>query len=184
MIGHSLFMKLDLGLWDKGWLAPVLLRSEIRNMHINTCVYVVKHVPAEMVGVFIHHEIVAAIPAPIRAHGPVPIRYLEVEAAREPEAAQVAFDAFDVAAVRRAEMFEAPVLKRMVKGKTLVVRAIVPIPMVVADVLGFVDFPVYVTFRLGFSLRRISMTRWLWNPPLRGSWRVIAQLRMLRFWPS
>src|SRR5258708_12954547 len=102
-------MKLDLGLWDKGWLAPVLLRSEIRNMYVNTCVYVVKHVPAEMVGVFIHHEIVAAIPAPIRTHGPVPIRYLEVEAAREPEAEMVAVDAFDVVAVRRAQMFKAPV---------------------------------------------------------------------------
>ena len=152
-------------------------------MYINTCVYVVKHVPAEMVGVFIHHEIVAAIPAPIRTHGPVPIRYLEVEAAREPEAVMVAVDAFDVVAVRRAEMFEAPVLKRMVKVKTLVVGAIVPIPMVVADVLGFIDFAVYVTFRLGFSVRRLAMRRWRRNPPLVGSWRVIARLRMLRFRP-
>ena len=111
-------------------------------MYINTCVHVIKHVPADVVGVFIHHEIVSAIPAPIRANGPVPIRYLEVEAAREPKAVMVAVDAFDVVAVRRAKMFEAPVLKRMVKVKTLVVRAIVPIPMVVADVLGLVDFAV------------------------------------------
>src|SRR5258708_28030913 len=103
MIGLSLFMKLDLGPWDKGWLAPVLLRSEIRNMYINTCVYVVKHVPAEVVGVFIHHEIVATIPAPIRTNRPVPICDLEVEPAWDPEAVMVAADAFDVIPVRRAE---------------------------------------------------------------------------------
>src|SRR5258708_19623850 len=115
----------------------------------------------------------------MRTQGPVAIRSLEVEAAREPEAVMVAVDAFDVVAVRRAEMFKAPVLKRMVKVKTLVVRAVVPIPMVVADVLGFVEFPVYVTFRLGFSARRLPIPRGRWNPPLVRSWPVLPRLLML-----
>src|SRR5258707_8086905 len=78
-------------------------------------------------------------------------------------------------------MFEMPVLEGMVKMKAFVIRAVMPIPMVVADVLGFVDFAVYVTFRLGFSLRRLAMLRWRGYLPLIGSWHVIAHLRLLRF---
>jgi hypothetical protein len=36
--------------------------------------------------------------------------------------------------------------------KAFVVRAVMPIPMVVADMLGLVDFPVYVTFHFGFPV--------------------------------
>jgi len=68
-------------------------------MYINTCVYVVKHVPAEMVGVFIHHEIVAAIRTPIRTNRPVPICNLEVEPAWEPKPVMVAVNPLDMVAI-------------------------------------------------------------------------------------
>jgi hypothetical protein len=93
----------------------------------------------------------------------------------------VAVNPLDVVAVRRAEMFEAPVLEGMVKMKAFVVRTVVPIPMIVADMLGFVDFAVYVMFRLGFSVRHVAMRWRRRNPPLVGPRYVVARLRMLRF---
>lgn len=111
-------------------------------MHVNTRMHVVQHVPPNVVRVFVNYKVIAAVPAPVRANRPVPIRHLEIESAREPEAVMVTVNPLDVVAVRRAEMLKVAVLERMVNVVTLVVRAIVPIPMVVADVLGLVDFAV------------------------------------------
>jgi hypothetical protein len=69
-----------------------MLRSgpKIGKVDVRAAVNVVKQVPAGVVWVFIDHEVVAAIPAPIRANRPIPIRHLEVEPTREPEAVVIA----------------------------------------------------------------------------------------------
>jgi hypothetical protein len=113
-------------------------------VYVNACVNVVHHVPSNVVRVFVNYKIIAAVPAPVRANRPVPIRHLEIESAGESEAVMVAIHPLDVVTVRRAEMLKVAMLERTVNVVTLVVRAIVPIPMVVADVLGLVDFAVRV----------------------------------------
>jgi len=93
----------------------------------------------------------------------------------------VAVNPLDMVAVGWSEMFEAPMLEGMVQMKAFVVGAVVSIPVVVADVLGFVDFAVYVMFHLGISLRNLTMGWWRGNPPLVGSRHVIARLSVLPF---
>jgi hypothetical protein len=67
-------------------------------MDVRAGVHVVQHVPPDVVRVFVNHKVIAAVPAPVRANRPVPIRYLEIEAAREPEAEMVAVNPLDVVA--------------------------------------------------------------------------------------
>jgi len=78
-------------------------------------------------------------------------------------------------------MLEAPMLEGMVKMKAFVVRAIMSIPTIVADVLRFVDFAVYVMLHLGISVRSITMGGRSRNPALVGSRHIIPRLGMLRF---
>ena len=161
------------------WMQPS--GPKIGNVHINSRVNVVQHVPADVVGIFIHYEIVAAIPAPIRANRPVPIRHLEVEAAGEPEPVVVAVYPLDVVAVRRAKMLEAPMLEGMVNMEAFVVGVVMAIPMIVADVLRLIDFPVWMTLRFRLSLRCLPMGGRWGNPPLVSSWHVVPRLRARRF---
>ena len=81
-------------------------------MHIHACVHVVEHVPTVVVRVFVNYEIIPAVPAPVRADRPIPIRHLEVRPSGKPEAVIVAVNPLDVIAVRRAEVFKTPVLER------------------------------------------------------------------------
>ena len=117
---------------------------KIGNMYVDAGVNVVQHVPAGVVGILVDDKVIAAVPAPVRANWPVPVRHLEIETAREPKAVMVAVNPLDVVAVGWAETLEAAVLERMVQMKALVVRAVVPVPMVVADVLGLVNLTVRV----------------------------------------
>src|ERR1700757_1885835 len=118
---------------------------KIGNVDVDSGVNVVQHVPAGVVGVFVNGKVIPAVPAPIRANRPVPIRHLEIESAGEPETMVVAVNPFDVVSGGRAETLEVSVLEGMVDVVTLIVRAVVPIPMIVTDVLRLVDFAVRVT---------------------------------------
>src|SRR5580765_6252751 len=108
-------------------------------MHIHPRVHVVKHVPAGVIGVFIDDEIISAVPAPVRANRPVPFRHLEIKTAWEPEPVMVAVNSLDVIAIGRAEMFKPPMLEGVIHMVALVVRPVMPVPMIVADVLGSIQ---------------------------------------------
>ena len=103
-------------------------------MDVDAGVNVVKHIPANVVGVLVDHEIVGAVPAPIGTNGPVPRRYFKIEAARKPEAVVIGIEAFDAIAVRRAKVFEPAMFEGVIDVIALVIRTIVAIPMVFVDV--------------------------------------------------
>jgi len=123
---------------------------------IDTGVDVVEHVPAGVVGIFIDDKIVAAIPAPVRADGPVPSSDFKGETTGQPETVMVAIEAFDAVAKRGTKMFEAAVLERMIEVETLVVGTVMAVPMVIVDVRSGID----VAGRMVFGFR---LGAWLWT---------------------
>ena len=121
-------------------------------MHVRARVHVLEHVPAGVIGVFINDKVLTAIPAPVRANRPVPFRHLEIKTAWEPKPVMVAVNSLDVIAIGRAEMFKPSVLEGVIHMVALVVRPVMPVPVIVADVLGSIQLSVCVAFRLGHSL--------------------------------
>ena len=71
------------------------LRAHVGDVDVGAGVDVVKHVPAGMIGIFVDDKIVAAVPAPVRADGPVPGSDFKGEATGKPESMMVAIEAFD-----------------------------------------------------------------------------------------
>ena len=124
-------------------------------MDIDAGVDVVEHVPAGVVGIFIDDKIVAAIPAPVRADGPVPSGDFKGETTGQPETVMVSIEAFDAVAKRGTKVFEAAVLERMIEVEALVGGTVVAVPMVIVDVRSGVD----VAGRMAFGLR---LGAWLW----------------------
>lgn len=100
---------------------------------------------------------------------------------RGPEPLVIPVNPLDVIAVRRAEMLEVPMLEGVVDMEALVIGVVVPIPMIVADVLRLVDFPVWMTLRFRLPLRSLPMGGCWGNPPLVGPRYVVARLRARRF---
>lgn len=82
------------------------LGTQISYVNVDAGMDVVKQIPADMVGVFVYDEIIAAIPAPVGGEGPIPVGDLKVEAAREPEAVVVVVNPSDAVAVGRTEMLK------------------------------------------------------------------------------
>jgi hypothetical protein len=97
---------------------------------------VVEQIPADMVGVLVYDEIIAAVPAPICTNWPVPGSNFKVKTARQPEAVMIWIEAFNSVTVRGAKMFETAMLERMVNVEALIVRPVVPVPVVLVDVWG------------------------------------------------
>jgi len=125
-----------------------------------------------MIGVVIDREVVATIPTPVSGEIPVPISDLEIETAGKPEAVAVAVKALDTIAIRRAGMFKVAVLEGTRYDITLVVRPVVAVPVIVADVRHGINALVVAFFfgpRISFTLRRWS----LWNAALVGAWPVL-----------
>ena len=87
-----------------------------------------------MIRVFINDVIVATVPAPIRADGPVPCCDIEEKAARKPEAVVVAVDSHNTITIARAGANEASVGEGMVEVVALIVRAVVAVPVIIAYV--------------------------------------------------
>ena len=87
---------------------------------IDTRVHVVEHVPADVIGIIVDDKVIAAVPAPVRANGPIPGGNFKIEAAGEPEAVVILVDAFDAIAVICPEMLEFSVFERMVETKPVV----------------------------------------------------------------
>ena len=142
-------------------------------MDVDAGVDVVQHIPADVVGIFIHDEIIGTIPAPIRANGPVPGRDFKAEAAGEPETMMIEIEALDAVAVRRAKVLEAPVLEGVVDMKALIVRCVVAVPMVVVDVGSAVDAAIYVMFGFGLGVGIIPLGRSRRDMALIGARRVL-----------
>lgn len=107
------------------------LGTQIGYVNVDAGMDVVKQIPADMVGVFVNDEIIATIPAPVGGEGPIPVGDLKVEAAREPEAVVVVVNPSDAVAVGRTEMFKTAMREWVVDVKTLVVRSVVAVPMIV-----------------------------------------------------
>src|SRR5258708_21953897 len=98
-----------------------LLRAHVIYVDVDAGVNVVEHVPAIMVRIFVDDKIIAAIPAPVRADGPVPGCDFKEEATGQPEAVAVTIESFDAVAVRGAKVFETAVFERMVDVKAPIV---------------------------------------------------------------
>ena len=143
-------------------------------MDVDAGVNVVKHIPAGVVGIFIHDEIIGTIPAPIGANGPVPGRDFKAEAAGKPETVMIDIEALDAVAVRRAKVLEAPVLEGMVDVEALVIGAIVAVPMIVVNVGSAVDAAIHVALGFGLSVGIVPPGR------SRGDMTLIGARRVLR----
>jgi hypothetical protein len=139
--------------------AAGLSRPHEIDVHVDASVNVVQQIPADMVGVLVDDEIVGAVPAPIGANGPVPGRYFKVETARKPEAVVIGIEAFDAIAVRRAKVFEVAMFKGMIEMAALVIRTIVAIPVVVADVRRGVHMAGPMVLRFGLGVWAVSFWR-------------------------
>ena len=87
-----------------------------------------------MIRVFINDVIVATVPTPIRADGPVPCRDIEEKAARKPEAVVVAVDSHNTITIARAGANEASVGEGMVEVVAVIVRAVVAVALIIAYV--------------------------------------------------
>src|SRR5579859_633447 len=136
------------------------LRAHVSRVHVAAGVNVVDQIPAGMIGIVVHGEVLAAIPAPIRSQVPIPIGDLEIEAAGKPEAVTVAIEPLHSIAVRCANAFKVPVFERTRHDVAPVVRPVVAIPVIVADVRnGIHAVVVTFDFRLGavVALRRRAL---------------------------
>jgi hypothetical protein len=145
------------------WLNPIvngISAAHIRDVDVLAGVDVVKHIPAVVVGILVHYEIVVVtVPAPVCGDGPVPISDLEVEATGEPETMMVGIEAFDAIPVGGAKVLEAAVLKGMVDVVALVVGAVVAIPVIVGDVGDTVDAAAVMAFGFGFGAPVVPLRR-------------------------
>jgi hypothetical protein len=143
---------------------------------VNASVNVVKQIPADVVGILVDHEIVGAVPAPIGTNGPVPGRYLKVEAARKPEAVMIGIEAFDAVAVRRAKMFKPAMLEGMIEVEALVIRTIVAVPMILVDVRRAIHMAGHMALGLGLGVWVVSPLGWRRDVALIGAGRILPAL--------
>src|SRR5258708_39988682 len=91
------------------------LQAHVLGVDVNAGVDVVDQVPTFVVGIVVDHEVIAvAIPAPIRSNIPIPGSNCKGKTAWKPEAVIVAVKALDAIAIRRAKVFKAAVLERVV----------------------------------------------------------------------
>jgi hypothetical protein len=129
---------------------------------VHAGMHVVDQVPTGVIWVLIHHKIVAAGPAPVRGLMPVPVSDFKEEPAWEPEAVMVWVNPKRAVAVGGTEALEASVLEWMVDMEALVVRSLMPVPVIVSDMRDLVQVPACVTlhFPLGvWFLARLGSLR-------------------------
>jgi len=119
-----------------------------------------------VIRVFINDVIVATVPAPIRADGPVPCCDIEEKAARKPEAVVVAVDSHNTITIARAGANEASVGEGMVEVVALIVRAVVAVPVIIAYVWPRINLALPARFALRFHRAFVSCRRRGWNPSL------------------
>lgn len=68
-------------------------------MDIDTCVDVIEQIPANVIRIFVDYEVIAAVPAPVRAYRPIPRGDFKEEATRQPKAMVISIDADNFIAV-------------------------------------------------------------------------------------
>jgi len=141
------------------------LGAHVVDVHVDAGVDVVEQIPAGMVGVLVYHEVIAAVPAPIGTNRPVPRRNFKVETARHPKAMMLWIEAFNAVTVRWAKVLETSVFKRMVNVIALIVRPVVPVPVVFVDMWQGIDMTSHVALGFGLGMRVV--------PPFR-RWRNAA----------
>lgn len=159
--------------------------TQIKDVNVDARVDVIEQIPADVIGIVIDHEVIAAIPAPVTAQAPIPGGDLKVKAAGKPKAVMVAVDAEDAITIAGAHMSEMAVRERMVHVIALVVGIIVAIPMVVADVRCAVHIAVELVLLFAFVLlvrRRLGRRRG--NMPLVGARNVLlgSVLMLIGMW--
>ena len=122
-------------------------------MHVDAGMNVVEQIPAGMIGVLVDREVIAAVPAPIGANRLVPGRNFKIETARQPETAMGGIETFNAVTERRAKVFETAVLERMVKVIALIIRPVVPVPVVFVDLWRSVYMASHVALGFGLGVR-------------------------------
>ena len=152
------------------------LGTQISYVNVDAGMDVVKQIPADMVGVFVYDEIIAAIPAPVGGEGPIPVGDLKVEAAREPEAVVVVVNPSDAVAVGRTEMFKTAMREWVVDVKTLVVRSVVAVPVIIAHMRRVIHRAVLPMLLFPPEVLRIGFRRRGRDAPLIGARRILMVL--------
>src|SRR5438132_12896356 len=115
-----------------------------------------------MVDVLVYHEITAAVPAPFGTNRPVPGRNCKVKNARQPEASMIGIEAFNTVTVGRAKVFETAMLERMVKVIALILRPVVPVPVIFVDVWRGIQMTGHVALRFALGVG-IVPPFWRWR---------------------
>jgi len=133
-----------------------VLRAHVENMDVDAGVDVVEQVPADVIGIVVDYKVIAAIPAPIDAEGPVPGSDFKIEAAGEPETMVVSVNAHNVVAISGTDTREVTMVERMILVVALVGRIIVTVPVVIVDMGVVVNrtVPVVLIVSLVLLVRR------------------------------
>ena len=147
-------------------------------MNVDASVDVVQQIPADMVGVFVHDEIIATIPTPVSGKRPIPVGDLEIEATGEPETVMVAVNAGDAVAVGRAEVFKVTVLEGVVDAEAPIVRSVVAIPVIVTDMLSMIDRTVLPMLLFPLEVLGVRYWRGRRDASLIGARSILVVLRM------
>ena len=129
------------------------LHSHILNVNVDASVDVIEQIPADVIRVFVHYKIIAAIPAPIGEDWPIPACHFEIEAARKPEPVTVWIDSQEPISEIRTKMIEASMRKWAVQAIHRIVGRVVPIPLIVVDVGRAIYAPVPQSFSTQSSVR-------------------------------
>jgi hypothetical protein len=147
-------------------------------VNVNASVDVIQQIPADMVRVFVHDEIIPAIPTPVNGKRPIPVGDLKIEATGKPETVVVAVNAGDAVAVGRAEVFKLTVLERVVDVEALIVRSVVAIPVIVTDMLSLIDRTVLPMLLLPLEVLGVCFWRGGRDASLIGARRILVVLLM------
>jgi hypothetical protein len=132
-----------------------ILHSHILHVNVNPSMHVIEQIPADMIWVFVHDEIIAAIPTPVDEEGPIPGCHFEIDAAGEPEPMTVSIDSHKPVRGGWTKMIEMAMGKRTFQAIPRIVRRVVPVPLVVVDMRRGVYTPIpLVLFPYVRNMRR------------------------------
>ena len=132
------------------------LHSHILNVNVDAGVHVVEQIPADVIRVVVNNKIITAIPTPIGEDWPIPGCNFEMEAARKPEPMTVWIDSQEPVSEIRTKMIEVSMDKGAIQAIHRIVRRVMPVPLIMVDMGGVVNAPVFQSFS---TLSRIRASR-------------------------
>ena len=112
-------------------------------MHVGSGIDVVEHVSARVVEVLVNNKIITTVQTPVQKERPIPSGYLKIESAADPEPVTISVDTKNVEAKIWAGVRKAAVVEGVLQMKPPVPRGVVPEPLIMIDMLAFIQLPIW-----------------------------------------